>query len=160
MARPAPVEHHRIVVAVDGSEESMHATAVAAQIVAERGELVFVHVIEVPLEFTLEEPRRREEEAPCREGRELLAKCQALAERYGVPSRRVLVRSHAAGPAIVEAAERRGADLLVISGEERFSRSGRVRLGATATHVLRHAACRVLVLTAGTKAPATLEQVA
>jgi nucleotide-binding universal stress UspA family protein len=160
MARPVPVEHRRIVVAVDGSEESMHATAVAAQIVAERGELVFVHVIEVPLEFTLEEPPPREEEQPRRERHELLAGCQALAERYGVASRRVLARGHAAGPAIVEAAEERHADLIVISGEERFSRSGRVRLGATATHVLRHAACRVLVLTAGLRAPAALERVA
>ena len=160
MAHPAPVEHSRIVVAVSGSEESMHATAVAAQIVAQRGELVFVHVVEVPLEFTLEAAAPREEEAAQREGQELLARCQALAERYGVASRRVLVRRHAAGPAIVEVAEERGADLIVISGEERFSRAGRVRLGPTATYILRHAASRVLVLTAGMKATPALSQVA
>jgi len=160
MAHPALVEHRRIVVAVKGSQESMHATAVAAQIVAERGELDFVHVVEVPLEFTLDGQPPREEETAHREGQEVLAACQALAERYGVASRRVLVRRHAAGPAIVDTAEKRGADLIVISGEERFSRSGRVRLGATATYVLKHATCRVLVLTAGLKAAATLSQVA
>ena len=138
----------------------MHATAVAAQIVAERGELVFVHVVEVPLEFTLDATAPREEEAAQRDGHELLARCEALAERYGVASRRVLVRRHAAGPAIIEAAEERGADLIVISGEERFSRAGRVRLGPTATYVLRHAACRVLVLTAGMNATPTLRRVA
>jgi hypothetical protein len=56
MARLSPTEHRRIVVAFADSEESMHATAVAAQLVAQRGELVFVHVVEVPLEFTLDEP--------------------------------------------------------------------------------------------------------
>jgi nucleotide-binding universal stress UspA family protein len=160
MAPLSPVEHRRVVVAVNGSEESMHTTAVAARIVSQRGEFDFVHVIEVPLEFTLEVRPPQEEEVPRREGQELLARCQALAERYGVASRRILVRSHAAGPAIVEAAEKRRADLIVVSGEERFSRSGRVRLGSTATYILRHAACRVLVLTAGLKATAALRQVA
>jgi nucleotide-binding universal stress UspA family protein len=48
----------------------------------------------------------------------------------------------------------------VIAGEQRFSRSGRVRLGSTATHVLKHADCRVLVLTAGMNAAAALESAA
>lgn len=160
MARLAASEHRRIVVAVSGSEESMHATAVAAQLVAQKGELVFVHVIEVPLEFTLEAPPPPEEEAARREGQELLRRCQALAERYGVSSKRVLVRSHAVGPAIVEAAEQCEAGLVAIAGEHRFSRSGRLRLGGTATHVLKHAPCRVMVLAAGTQAAAALERVA
>jgi basic amino acid/polyamine antiporter, APA family len=153
-------EHHRVVVAVGGSEESMHATAVAAQLVAQKGELVFVHVIEVPLEFTLEDPPPDEEAAVRRAGQELLARCQALAERYGVSSRRVLVRRHAAGPAIAETAEECCSSLIVITGEQRFSRSGRLRLGGTATHVLKHAGCRVMVLAPGTKAAGALGQVA
>lgn len=160
MARLSPIEHRRIVVAVGGSEESMHATAVAAQLVTQKGELVFVHVVEVPLEFTLEEPPPPEEAAMSRHGQELLARCQALAERYGVASRRLLERRHTAGPAIVEAAEQANASLIVIAGEQGFSRSGRVRLGSTATHVLKHADCRVLVLTAGVKAAAALKSAA
>lgn len=160
MARPSTTEHRRIVVAVGDSEESMHATAVAAQLVAQRGELVFVHVIEVPLEFTLDEPPPEQEAAACRQGQDLLAKCQALAERYGVASKRVLVRRHTAGPAIVEAAEESGASLIVVVGEQRFSRSGRLRLGGTAAHLLKHARCRVMVLAAETKAARALEQVA
>jgi nucleotide-binding universal stress UspA family protein len=148
MARLSPAEHRRIVVAVSDSEESMHATAVAAQLVAQRGELVFVHVIEVPLEFQLEATPPEEEEPARRHAHELLARCQELAERYGVSSKRVLDRRHTAGPAIVEAAERSRASLIVIAGEQRFSRAGRLRLGSTATHVLKHAGCRVVVISA------------
>ena len=135
----------------------MHATAVAAQLVAQKGELVFVHVIEVPLEYDLSARPPEDEETARRCANELLARCQALAERYGISSKRVLERQHTAGPAIVEAAERVGASLIVIAGEQRFSRAGRLRLGTTATHVLKHAGCRVMVITAqtGLALPAT-----
>jgi nucleotide-binding universal stress UspA family protein len=148
MARVASAEHERIVVAVDGSEESMHATAVAAQLVAQKGELVFVHVLEVPLEFPLDASPPPGEEADRRNARELLARCEAAADRYGVTSRRALRRRHAAGPAIVEVADQFGAGLIVIAGDRRFARSGRLRLGTTATYVLKHAHCRVMVVAA------------
>jgi nucleotide-binding universal stress UspA family protein len=152
MPRIAPAEHERIVVAVDGSEESMHATAVAAQLVAQKGELVFVHVLEVPLEFPLDASPPPGEEAARRRGRDLLARCDAAADRYGVTSRRALRRRHAAGPAIVEAAGQFGASLIVVAGERRFARSGRLRLGTTATYVLKHANCRVMVISAQAEA--------
>src|SRR5437588_1244391 len=150
MARLAPAGHRRIVVAVTDSEESMHATAVSTQLVAQKGELVFVHVLEVPLEFQLDARPPAEEEPGRRKGIDLLARCQALAERYGVSSKRVLERQHAAGPAIVEAAERANASLIVIAGEQRFSHAGRLRLGSTATYVLKHAGCRVMMISAHT----------
>jgi nucleotide-binding universal stress UspA family protein len=160
MARLSPLEHRRIVVAVGTDEESAHAAAVAAQLVAEKGELVFVHAIEVPLEFPLEDPPPEEEEPVRREGKDLLRRCQAVAEQYGVSSKRVLDRRHAAGPAIVEAAERAGASLIVLAGEQRFSKSGRVRLGSTATYVLKHAGCRVMVISAGSPLAKSFAQVA
>jgi nucleotide-binding universal stress UspA family protein len=160
MARLAPVEHRRIVVAVTDSDESMHATAVAAQLVTQKGELVFVHVIEVPLEFPLEGPPTPEEEGTRRTAGELLARCQAAAERYGVSSKRVLERQHTAGPAIVEAATKCGASLIVIAGEQHFSRAGRVRLGSTATHVLKHSGCRVMVISGHTALAKSVSKVA
>ena len=159
MARIAPAEHELIVVAVDSSEESMHATAVAAQLVSQKGELVFVHVLEVPLEFPLDASPPPDEEAARRKGRDLLARCEAAADRYGVSSRRALRRRHAAGPVIVEAANQFGAGLVVIAGDRRFARSGRLRLGSTATYVLKHADCRVMVISAQAE-PAAAAQVA
>lgn len=154
MARIAPAEHRRIVVAVTDSEESMHAAAVAAQLVAQKGELVFVHVLEVPLEFPLDaEPPPGEKQAR-RSAQELLARCEAAAARYGVTSRRVLDRRHAPGPAILEVAGETGSSLIVIGGEQRFARSGRLRLAGTATYVLKHARCRVMVISAQATAAA------
>jgi nucleotide-binding universal stress UspA family protein len=148
MAGTSLAEHRRIVVAVTDCDESLHAAAVAAQLVAQKGELVFVHVLEVPLEFPLDAPAPPAEEDARRRARELLARCEAAADRYGVTCRRALRRRHAAGPAIVDAAEQVGASLVVIGGEQRFARSGRLRLGTTATYVLKHAPCRVMVVAA------------
>jgi nucleotide-binding universal stress UspA family protein len=146
MSRIATSERRRIVVAVTDSEESLHAAGVAAQLVAESGELVFVHVLDVPLEFSLDGEPPPGESGTQRRARDLLARCEAAADRYGVRSRRVLERRHAPGPAIVETAGRVAADLVVIAGDHRFGRSGRLRLGSTATYVLKHAPCRVMVI--------------
>ncbi len=139
-------EDRTIVVCVTDSPESLHAVGVAAQLVSEKGELVFLHVLEVPLELSLDAPPLPEEAPAQRGARELLGRCRAIAERYGVSNRGVIERRHAPGPAIVEVADRRRASLLVMAGDERFSRAGRLKLGATATYVLRHARCRVMVI--------------
>jgi len=160
MRRPRFTEHQRIVVAVTDSEASLQATGVAAQLVPQRGELVFVHVLEVPLEFPLDQPAPDGEPQRKAAAHDLLGRCQALAERYGVSSKRVIERRHIAGPAIVEAAERTRASLIVIAGRQRFSHSGRVRLGATATYVLKHAQCRVMVISTQTEQAAAALKVA
>ncbi len=148
------LEDRTLVVAVGDAPEAVDLAALAAQLVAQRGELVFVHVLVVPLEFPLDAPPEPEEEARRQRARDLLARCQATAERYGVTSRRVLERRHAVGPAIVDVLERHRADLALVGGEQRSSRSGRVRLGPTAAHVLRHARCPVLLIAPGHAAAA------
>ena len=100
------------------------------------------------------------EEAARRQAAALLARCQALAERYGVSSKRVLTREHAAGQAVVQAAERCGASLVVMASEQRFSRAGRLRLDSTATYVLKHADCRVIVISAQEAISHPVKQVA
>ncbi len=160
MGRLHALDHRTIVVAVGGSTAAVDGVALAAELVSQKGELVFVHVVEVPLELPLD-ARPDPDEAPRRQAaRELTARCAALADRYGVSSRKVVERAHAAGPAIVAAAERYRADLVVVGGERRLSPSGRVRLGSTATHVLKHARCRVMLVSAGVGELATAANVA
>jgi nucleotide-binding universal stress UspA family protein len=154
------LEYRTIVVCVTDTAESMHAVAVAARLVPEKGELVFVHMLEVPLEFALDAPPPPEEESALRAANDLLGRCQALAERYGVSSRRVLERRHVVGPTIVEVAARHRASLVVIGVEHSFTRTGRLRLGATATYVLKHAACRAVVISPEPQSPRVVAEVA
>jgi len=152
------LDRHTVVVCVTDSHESMEAVAVAARLVSEKGELVLLHVLEVPLEVSLDGEPLPEEQGARRDAKELLGRCRAVAERYGVRSRCALERRHAAGPAIVDAAERYEADLLVLAGDGRFTRPGRLRMGQTASCVLKHAACRVMLLSrAEAPAPAMVK---
>jgi APA family basic amino acid/polyamine antiporter len=135
------IEYRTIVVPVVRSEESEEALVAAARLAAERGATVaMIHVIEVPLDLPLD-VELPDEEA---EAHDLLDHAAALAESYGVRAVSRLLRVRSAGPAIVEEAERRNAELIVL-GAPRV-RPGRGRIfGRTVDYVLKHARTRVLI---------------
>ena len=57
-----------------------------------------------------------------------------------------LVRARSAGPAIVEEAERRGTEIIVIGTPRKtLTVTQRALFGRTVDYVLRHAPCRVMV---------------
>jgi basic amino acid/polyamine antiporter, APA family len=138
------VEYRTIVVPVVRSAESEEALVAAARLAAERGATVaIVHVIEVPLSLPLDARLHEEED----EAEALLDDAQALVESYGVRAVTRLLRARRAGPAIVEEANRRHAELIVL-GATRRAIGGRRRLfGKTVDYVLREAPCRVLIAT-------------
>ena len=73
---------------------------------------------------------------------------------YGVRAATRLIRARSAGPAIVEEARGRNAELIVV-GAPRRAVAGRRRLfGGTVDYVLREAPCRVLIATGSTEAAA------
>jgi nucleotide-binding universal stress UspA family protein len=130
------------------SNESEEALVAAARLAAERrATIAIVHVIEVPLERRLEQVTAEEEEA----ADELLEQARALVETYGVRSMTRLVRARRAGPAIVEEAERRNAELIVMGAPRRAARRRTAIFGQTVDHVLKASPCRVL-LAAGKRA--------
>ena len=55
-----------------------------------------------------------------------------------------LVRTRNAGRALVEEAERRGSEIIVLGSPGRSARSARL-FGSTVDYVLRHAHCKVMV---------------
>ncbi|MGH3079688.1 MAG: amino acid permease [Gaiellaceae bacterium] len=135
------VEYRTIVVPVVRSEESEEALVAAARLAAERrATLAIIHVIEVPLDLPLDVELPDAE----READEVLDNAAALVESYGVRAVTRLLRARAAGPAIVEEAERRDAELIVI-GAPRARRGQRI-FGGTADYVLKHASSRVLIV--------------
>jgi APA family basic amino acid/polyamine antiporter len=142
------IEYRTIVVPVKRTPESEEALVAASRLASDRGStIVVVHVIEVPLELPLDaELPDAEDEAD-----ELLDNAQAFVEQYGVRAVSRLTRARSAGRAIVEEAERRNAEVIVL-GAPRRELIGRERIfGRTTDYVLKASPVRVLV-TAGRKA--------
>jgi basic amino acid/polyamine antiporter, APA family len=136
------VEYRTILVPVVRSEESEEALVAAARLASERGAtVVIVHVIEVPLDLPLDVHLPEAEE----EADEVLDNAAAIVESYGVRAVTRLLRARAAGPAIVEEADRRNAELIVIGAPRaRPGRGGRI-FGNTVDYVLKHSRARVLI---------------
>jgi len=101
-------------------------------------------VVEVPLELPLD-ARLPEEE---RRADALLDEARAIGDSYSVDVRARLVRARNAGRAIVDEAERRNTEIIVM-GAPRKGRAGRGTIfGGTVDFVLKHAPCRVMVAAA------------
>jgi len=130
------------------SAVSEEALVAAARLAAERGATIaIVHVLEVPLSLPLDAELPAEEELAI----DLLEEARAFVEAYGVRTVTRLVRARRAGPAIVEEAMRRQAELIVIGAKRRLARGRTPLFGRTVDHVLKESQCRVL-LAAGRKA--------
>jgi APA family basic amino acid/polyamine antiporter len=142
------VEYRTVVVPVVRSAESEEALVAAARLAAERGSrIAIVHVLEVPLERPLDAPMPALEQT----ADDLLDEAQALVESYGVRAVTRLVRARSAGPAIVDEARSRNAELIVVGAPRVRIRGGKPVFGKTVDYALRHSPSRVL-LAAGRKA--------
>jgi basic amino acid/polyamine antiporter, APA family len=135
------VEYRTVVVPVVRSEESEEALVAAARLAAERrATVVILHVIEVPLDLPLDVQLPDLEE----EANEVLDNASAFVESYGVRTVARVLRARAAGPAIVEEADRRNAELIIMGAPRARPRRARI-FGNTVDYVLKHAPTRVLI---------------
>ena len=119
--------------------EEMVATAVR---LAQEGAVVeALHVIRVPLEFSLDaELHAAEDQAEAS-----LAEAKLLGTENGVEVDCRTVRARSIGAAIVQAATESGADLIVMGSAPRWRRQSRF-FSPTVEYVLREAPCEVLVV--------------
>jgi APA family basic amino acid/polyamine antiporter len=142
------LEYRTIVVPAVRSYESEEALVAAARLAAERrATIAIVHVIELPMDRRLDEVTPEDET----EADEVLEQARGLVEDYGVRAVTRLVRARRAGPAIVEEAERRNAELIVMGAPRRPARRRTAIFGPTVDYVLKASPCRVL-LAAGRRA--------
>jgi basic amino acid/polyamine antiporter, APA family len=142
------LEYRTIVVPVVRSAESEEALVAAARLAAERrATIAIVHVIEVPLDRALDDVTQDEEG----EADDILEQSRALVEAYGVRAVTRVVRARRAGQAIVQEAERRTAELIVMGAPRRPARRHTAIFGPTVDYVLKASPCRVL-LAAGRRA--------
>jgi basic amino acid/polyamine antiporter, APA family len=135
------VEYRTIVVPVVRTAESEEALVAAARVADERAATVaIVHVIEVPLDLPLDVRLPDAEDA----AHEILDSAAAFVESYGVRAVVRLVRARTAGPAIVEEADRRNAELIIL-GAPRVRIGRRKIFGTTVDYVLKHSISRVMI---------------
>jgi APA family basic amino acid/polyamine antiporter len=139
------LEYRTILVPIVSGPESHESVDLAARLAAERGAtIVALRVIVVPLDQPLDADMHEQE----LEADRLLDDARATAEIYGVRMIDRIVRARSAGRAIVEEAERRQAEIVVLGAPR-----GRHRdiFGKTIDYVLKNAPCRVMIA-AGKKA--------
>jgi nucleotide-binding universal stress UspA family protein len=141
--RPAKAVR-RILLATDLSPASEGATRQAIDLARDLGaNLLIVSVIDPDLRGT---PGGRVERMDQRRAvREQAAQAVVVRGRQAGIAVSFLVWEGEPGPAIVEAAESEGADMIVVGSHGR-GRVGRFVLGSVSDHVIRNAAAPVLVV--------------
>ena len=141
------LEYRNVLVPVVWRRESEAAVDLACRLAAERGgAIVALTVLEVPLELSLDAELPGHAE---RKAHDLLDEARAIGDAYGVDVVGRLVRARRAGRAIVEEAERRNSEIVVMGAprHDEHRRRGRI-FGGTVDFVLKHAPCRVMVAAA------------
>ena len=135
----AALEYRQILVPVVPGREGRESVDLAARLAAERrATIVALRVLVVPRDLPLDaEMRDTEYEADA-----LLDDVRARTSTYGVRTVDRLVRARNAGRAIVEEAERRESQIIVLGAPR--GRHGDI-FGVTVDYVLKHAPCRVMV---------------
>jgi APA family basic amino acid/polyamine antiporter len=139
------LEYRSILVPIVAGPQSREAVELAARLAGERrATIVLLRVIVVSLELPLDADLSEQ----TAEADELLDSAAAVVSGYGVRVVERIVRARHAGRAIVDEAERRGSDIVVLGTPRRAHRA---IFGHTVDYVLKHAPCRVMVA-AGRKA--------
>src|SRR5512132_3488072 len=138
------VEYRTILVPVLRTVESEEALVAAARLASERrATIVLLHVLEVPLGQPLDADLREGEEV----GDLILDEAEALLETYaGIKVISRLERARSAGPAIVEEAARREAEVVILGAPRTKVKGGKPIFGRTVDYVLRNAPTRVAVV--------------
>ncbi len=137
------LEYRRLLVPVVGGHPSDAAMDLACRLSAERGaRIVALSVLEVPLDRPLTDDLPELEDEANRE----LDQAAAVGDSYGVRVVTRLERAHAAGTAIVEAADARNSEIIILGSPRRSLTARQAAVfGKTVDYVLKHAPCRVLV---------------
>lgn len=135
---------HSILAPVVDDSASLQAVAVGAALARqEKGILTLLHVIEVERSL----PVTADMDLEAQSGEELLRRARVLAEREasGIRVADELLQARVAGPAIVEEAEARGVDVIML-GVGWTPLLGQFKVGPTAGYVLGHASCNVWIV--------------
>lgn len=131
----------RILVPVNGTPASQDAFRWACQQARQtKSELHSIYVYEIPMEFPLSTEAIRQNT----EGEDVLAQIEAIAgeEKWKVQAQ--ILQARRAGPAIALEAEDRQMETIIL-GLPCRNRGGSGVLGSTASYLLGHAPCKLIL---------------
>jgi basic amino acid/polyamine antiporter, APA family len=135
-------EYQRILVPVKLGPIGEEVFATALRLAEEmEASITALHVVRVPLDRPLDSPLAEEEDRAARS----IADAKELAEEHGVEVEGEVVRARGIGAAVVDEAEKRDVDLIVMGSSPRWRRQSRF-FGPTVEHVLKRAGCEVMVI--------------
>jgi nucleotide-binding universal stress UspA family protein len=137
----ADIDYDHILVPIVGSRISDEMMVLACQLATEKkSEIDALYVIEVPislpLDAALEDDRQRAERAMKAAG--------VIASQFKVKLTPVIVTARNTGRAIVDEADRRRSEVIILGTVRKRRIADRV-FGTTVDYVLQHAPCEVLV---------------
>jgi basic amino acid/polyamine antiporter, APA family len=142
--RPADfqeLEYTIALVPIFGADVSASALGSAAKLIGKDGVVYAIFVLPVPSQLSLEAGLEEEEDR----GRSVLESARIQARRAGIKIHTGLIRTRNPGSALVEEAERVGAD--VIYWSTIHAPAGEKRIGPTAAYLLSKRPCRVIIET-------------
>jgi nucleotide-binding universal stress UspA family protein len=128
-----------ILVPVSGLPIEEEAIRLACQMARQdKAKLLLLYVITVQRALPLNAESTPETER----AEKILEHAEQIARKCGAPVETDLLQARTAGTALVDAAQERGVDLIVMSVPFR-RKPDQFYLGSTTTYVLNHAPCRV-----------------
>ncbi|MBX5469608.1 MAG: universal stress protein [Thermoleophilaceae bacterium] len=142
-----PLEYGSAIVPIFGYDVSGDAMRRASKLIGEGATVQCVYVIRVPDQLSLDSGMEDEE----RLAREVLEAAGVRARRHGISVRTRLIRTRNPGAALVEEAQRLGADVIYLATEH--APADERALGPTASYLLARRPCRIVIETAPGSAP-------
>ena len=137
----AEFDYRTALVPIFGKDINASVLGHAAKLIGEDGVVYAVFVLPVPSQLSLDSGLEAEEA----HGRSVLESARIQAKRAGIKIHTALVRTRNPGAALVDEAERVGAD--VIYWSTIHASTGEQRIGPTAQYLLGKRPCRVIIET-------------
>ncbi len=135
------LEYHSAIVPIFGTDVDASALRAAAKLVGEGATVEAIYILRVPNQLSLDSGLDEEE----RLGLSVLESAKVTGRKSGLKIQTQLIRTRSPGAAIVEEAKQRNAEIIYL-GTAHAPPSERA-LGPTATYLLAHRPCRVVIET-------------
>lgn len=134
------MELRRILVPVAGNEADNEVIELANRLISKKGQVYVTHIIPVSRDLPID----ADVEAEVTRAEAILNNVEKAAEDMGLAIEKDLLQAREIGPAIVNEAEEREVDLIII-GFNYKTHFGEFSLGNVVPYVLKNATCKVML---------------